>query len=81
MAWARKLGVEERELDAYDPLCGTVIATDAGDIDLTPRTAIGRAVLSRTDARVIPRSVFDSAHTSIVSRAVSFTRPASTFHT
>lgn len=49
---ARKLGVEERELDAYDPLCGTVIATGTGDIDLTPRTAIGRAVLSRTDAPV-----------------------------
>jgi len=69
MTAARKLGIAESDLAPYTPLEGAYIAADAGEIDLAPRTRIGRALLSRTDARVIPRAVFDAAMVRAAQRA------------
>ncbi len=69
MGWARKLGVSEDDLAAYAPLHGALIATDGGKLDLVPRTAVGRAMLFRSDARVIPRAVFDAALVRAAERA------------
>ncbi|MDQ4100367.1 MAG: geranylgeranyl reductase family protein [Chloroflexota bacterium] len=69
IVWARKLGLSEDDLAAYAPLQGALIATDGGKLDLAPRTGIGRAMLSRTDARVIPRTVFDAALVRAAQRA------------
>lgn len=60
MTAARTLGIDESDLAPYTPLEGAYVAADAGEIDLAPRTKIGRALLSHTDARVIPRAVFDA---------------------
>jgi len=69
MASARALGIAESDLTPYDCLRGAFIVADGGEVDLTPRTGLGRAVLSRTDARVIPRSVFDAAMVHAAERA------------
>lgn len=69
MARARKLGVAESDLAPYEPLRGAFIAADGGEVDLAPRTALGRAVLGRSDARVIPRTVFDAAMVAAAERA------------
>lgn len=61
MALARSLGVAEDDLAPYAPLRGAFVVADGGEVDLAPRTRLGRAALSRTDARVIPRAVFDAA--------------------
>ena len=69
MTWARKLGVAEDDLAPYDRLRGAVVAADSGELDLAPRTGLGRALLSRSDARVIPRTVFDAAMVRAAERA------------
>lgn len=69
MTWARRLGVAEDDLAPYAPLRGAFVAADAGAVDLAPRTRLGRAALSRTDARVIPRTVFDAAMVRAAGRA------------
>ena len=69
MALARRLGVDERDIAPYPSLRGAFIATDGGDLDLVPRTRAGRAFLSRSDARVIPRIVFDAAMVRAAVRA------------
>ncbi len=69
MALARRLGIAERDLASYAPLRGTLVAADGGAVDLMPRTSLGRAALSRSDARVIPRAVFDAAMVAAAERA------------
>ncbi|MDQ3540016.1 MAG: FAD-dependent monooxygenase, partial [Chloroflexota bacterium] len=69
MAAARSLGVAEDDLAPYARLRGAFVAADAGAVDLAPRTRLGRAALSRTDARVIPRAVFDAAMVRAAERA------------
>lgn len=69
MTAARKLGIAEIDLAPYTPLNGAFVAADAGEIDLAPRTNFGRAVLAHTDARVIPRAVFDAAMVQAAQRA------------
>lgn len=69
MTWARRLGISEDDLAPYTSLQGAHVAADAGEIDLAPRTRVGRAVMARTDARVIPRAVFDTAMVRAAERA------------
>jgi flavin-dependent dehydrogenase len=59
MAAALSLGVCERELKSYERLLGATITAAGGDLDLAPRSAVGRGALAATDARVVPRYVFD----------------------
>lgn len=69
MRFARRLGIDEATLAPYDRLRGAHLVTDGGDLDLAPRTAVGRALLARSDARVIPRRVFDAAMVDAAVRA------------
>lgn len=61
MAAARRLGGAESTLESYPTLTGALVTADGGRVDLAPRSPLGRAFLARTDARVIPRVVFDAA--------------------
>lgn len=61
MTWARRLGIDEQDLAPYPSLRGAFIAADGGEVDLVPQTKVGRTLLSRSDARVIPRTAFDAA--------------------
>ncbi|HEV2527103.1 MAG TPA: geranylgeranyl reductase family protein [Thermomicrobiales bacterium] len=69
MRLARRLGVAEADLTPYDRLRGAVVSAESGDLDLVPGGPIGRAALSRSDARVIPRRVFDAAMVAAAVRA------------
>ena len=69
LAWARCLGVAEADLAPYPPLVGALVAADGGAVDLAPRSALGRASLRGSDARVIPRLVFDAALVRAAERA------------
>jgi geranylgeranyl reductase family protein len=69
MAAARRLGIDEHDLTPYSRLRGAVVVADGGVVDLAPRTRIGRTALSRSDARVIPRTVFDAAMVATAERA------------
>lgn len=59
MTAAKRLGVAEGDLDGFARLTGATITADGGALDLVPRTALGRALLGSSDARVVPRMVFD----------------------
>jgi menaquinone-9 beta-reductase len=61
LALARSLGLDETMLRPFEPLRGAFIHADGGTHDLTPATRLGRLALGRTDARVVPRRVFDAA--------------------
>ena len=61
LALARALGVNEDLLRPYPPLLGASLLGGQQIVDLVPRTAVGRFVLRNSDARVIPRRLFDSA--------------------
>jgi len=74
IAWARALGVAEEELLPYDRLAGALVTADGGTLDLTPGTALGRALLRGSDARVIPRVVFDHAMVRAAERAGAIVR-------
>lgn len=69
LAWARRLGIAERTLEAYHPLRGALVTTDGGALDLAPATRVGRLLLTASDARVIPRWVFDEAMVQAATRA------------
>lgn len=69
MALARGLGIAEEDLAPYPQLDGAFLVADGGDLDLAPRTRLGRTVLARSDARVIPRLVFDAAMVRTAERA------------
>lgn len=59
LAAAFKLGVRPPDLQEYRRIDGAVITSDRGALDLAPRTGIGRRLLAGSDARVVPRFVFD----------------------
>ncbi len=61
LAWARRLGVDELDLAPYPRLAGAVLTADDDRLDLAPATPVGRLLLRRSDARVIPRATFDHA--------------------
>ena len=61
LAEARRLGIAEEVLRRYPSLRGAMVTADGGALDLVPRGNVGRRLLARTDARVIPRLVFDAA--------------------
>ncbi len=69
MALARQLGIAEDTLAPYSRLDGAFLVADGGDLDLAPRTRVGRRVLAHSDARVIPRTVFDAAMVGAAVRA------------
>ncbi len=58
---ARALGIAEPVLASYAPLTGAVVTADNGALDLAPATRLGRSFLAGSDARVVPRMVFDAA--------------------
>ncbi len=66
---ARRLGVDEEILAGYPRLAGAYLTATAGALDLTPSTRAGRALLARSDARVIPRVMFDAAMVRAAQRA------------
>ena len=76
LRWARRLGIEEAALVPYAALRGALVTAGDGALDLTPRTGIGRALLRRSDARVIPRAVLDNALVETARRAGAYVRQA-----
>lgn len=60
LAWARRLGIDEGVVAPYSPLAGAMLTADGGVLDLTPARRAGRVLLARSDARVVPRAVFDA---------------------
>ncbi len=69
LAAARRLGVDDVELAPYPRLAGAYLTAAGGALDLTPTTRAGRVLLARSDARVIPRLVFDAAMVRAAERA------------
>lgn len=59
MTAAYRLGLEASDVTAYPRLAGATITTDSGNLDLAPRSPLGRRLLASSDARIIPRTVFD----------------------
>ena len=59
LAAAWRLGVHPAELNPYRRIEGAAISAEGGRLDLVPGSALGRRLLRGTDARVVPRAVFD----------------------
>ena len=66
---ARELGIDEDAIAPYPSLTGAVITSGGGTVDLTPRGRAGRRLLRGSDARVVPRMVFDGAMVDAAVRA------------
>lgn len=58
---ARALGIDEATFGSFSPLRGALLLGDGKTVDLSPRSNAGRSILRGSDARVIPRRVFDAA--------------------
>ncbi|MBW3631790.1 MAG: geranylgeranyl reductase family protein [Chloroflexi bacterium] len=56
---AFKLGVRPSELHTYPRIDGVLISSERGPLDLAPRSGLGRRLLASSDARVVPRLIFD----------------------
>jgi len=69
MASARRLGIAEDALAPYPRLAGALVTADRGALDLAPGGPVGRSLLKNSDARVIPRLVFDAALVDAAARA------------
>ena len=69
LAAAFKLGVRPPDLQEYRRIDGAVITSDRGALDLAPRTGVGRRLLAESDARVVPRFVFDALLAQCAMRA------------
>jgi geranylgeranyl reductase family protein len=69
MQWARRLGIEEADLAPYGRLSGVLVTADDGALDLAPATPLGRLPLRDSDARIVPRTVFDHAMVRAAQRA------------
>ncbi len=69
LAAARRLGVDENHLAPYRSLSGAVVSAGDATLNLVPTSAMGRRVLTHSDARVIPRVVFDAAMVEAAQRA------------
>lgn len=75
MRAARQMGVDEAEFAPYVRLSGAMLTTGIGNVDLAPGSSVGRRFLVQSDARVIPRSVFDDALVRVaVRRGAEFRR-------
>ena len=59
LAAAFALGVRSSELQAYPRIDGALITSEQGALDLAARSGLGRRLLARSDARVVPRFIFD----------------------
>ncbi len=57
---AFKLGVRPSEVHEYPRIEGALITSERGALDLTPRSGLGRRLLASSDARVVPRLIFDN---------------------
>ena len=66
---ARELGIVEDAVAPYASLDGAVVTSGGGTLDLTPGGRVGRRLLRGSDARVVPRLVFDSAMVDAAVRA------------
>ena len=66
---ARELGVDEAAIAPYSSLAGAVVTSGGGALDLSPAGRAGRHLLRGSDARVIPRLVFDAAMVDAAVRA------------
>ncbi len=80
LAAARRLGIDERVIAPYHPLVGAVLSAGASALNLVPATAMGRRFLATSDARVIPRVVFDAAMVEAAQRAGASARRVSVRH-
>lgn len=76
LAWARTLGISEETVAPYARLDGVMVTADERLLDLTPTTRWGRLPLRNSDARVIPRMVFDQALVEAAERAGATLRRA-----
>ena len=65
----RELGVDEAVIRPYPSLAGAVVTSGGGTLDLAPSGKAGRRLLRGSDARVIPRLVFDAAMVDAAVRA------------
>jgi geranylgeranyl reductase family protein len=59
MRVALRLGVPALALGDFSRIGGAVVTSDGGPLDLAPGSAWGRRLLAGSDARVVPRAVFD----------------------
>ena len=59
LAAAFKLGVNPSALHEYPRIAGALITSEGGALDLAPRSGLGRRLLAASDARVVPRRIFD----------------------
>jgi geranylgeranyl reductase family protein len=59
MRAAVRLGVGQTALNAYRRITGAIITAGNGPLDLSPGSPRGRQFLAGSDARVVPRMVFD----------------------
>lgn len=66
---ARELGIDDTALAPYPSLTGAVVTSGGGTLDLAPASKMGRRLLRGSDARVIPRLVFDAAMVDAAVRA------------
>lgn len=66
---ARRLGIDESALIPFPRLDGAIITTDEGALDLRPHSRLSRSLVAGSDARVIPRFVFDAALVAAAERA------------
>lgn len=66
---ALRLGLDPAVLDEFPHITGAAITADGGGLDLFPETAVGRRLLAGSDARVVPRMVFDRALVELAVRS------------
>jgi geranylgeranyl reductase family protein len=59
LAAAFKLGISPSSLHDYPRIAGALITSEGGALDLSPRSRFGRRLLEVSDARVVPRLIFD----------------------
>lgn len=59
MRAALRLGVPRSAMEEYGRVRGAVVTSDAGSLDLAPGSRWGRRLLAGSDARVVPRWIFD----------------------
>jgi geranylgeranyl reductase family protein len=59
MTAAIRLGVPRAALDEFERIEGALVTSGVGALDLSPGSPVGRLLLTHSDARVVPRIVFD----------------------
>jgi geranylgeranyl reductase family protein len=59
IAAAARLGLPHEALDRFGRIRGAVVTANCSPLELNPSSAMGRRFLAGTDARVVPRVVFD----------------------